>query len=104
VDKWVIDGDDVELDGTALCIRQGEVRAETGGLSWDDYVLRAKFLITPTGKNPKYCVQLTADGTGVYCQLVPHCMLIAYHEEKTQNIVCHELTHAFTSRMFEAIS
>ena len=51
MDKWVIDGDDVELDGTALCIRQGEVRAETGGLSWDDYVLRDKFLITPTGKN-----------------------------------------------------
>ena len=75
--KWVIGG--VELDGAALAIREGEVRAEAGGMSWDNYILRGEFLISPRGNTPKYCVQLTADGTGVYCQLVPHCMLIAYY-------------------------
>ncbi|HIA69558.1 TPA: hypothetical protein EYN98_26660 [Candidatus Poribacteria bacterium] len=39
-------------------------------------------MVTPKGGIPKYCVQLTANGTCVYCQLVPHCMLIAYYCEK----------------------
>ncbi len=76
LDKWVIGN--VDLDGTALAIRGGDVRAETGGESYDNYILRGEFLIDPKGQTPKYCVQLTANGTCVYCQLVPHCMLIAY--------------------------
>jgi len=80
LDKWVLSN--ARLDGDALLVSGGEVRAETGGMSWDNYVLKAEFMITPKGKTPRYCIQLTANGTGVYCQLVPHCMLIAYY--------CHE--------------
>lgn len=79
LDKWVICNEDIELDGDALTIAGDGVRAETGGESWDNYLLKAEFMITPTGKIPKYCIQLTAGGTCVYCQLVPHCMLIAYY-------------------------
>lgn len=81
LDKWVVH-EGIELDGKNLVIAPEGVRAETGGQSWDNYLLRGEFLITPKGKNPKYCVQLTADGTGVYCQLVPHGMNIAYYCDK----------------------
>jgi len=78
LDKWVGLGG-IDLEGDVMALPSDEVRAETGGMSWDNYILRAEFLIIPKGKHPKYCVQLTASGTGVYCQLVPHCMLIAYY-------------------------
>lgn len=82
LDKWLTCEGDIALDGEAIAIAGDGVRAETGGESWDNYLLRAEFLIAPKGKHPKYCVQLTADGTGVYCQLVPHCMNIAYYCNK----------------------
>ena len=82
LDKWSFCVGDVELARDAFAIAKGEVRTKTGGLPWANYALRADIMITPKGRNPKYCVQLTANGTCVYCQLVPHCMLIAYYCEK----------------------
>lgn len=81
LDKWVVQ-EGIDLDGNTMAITSEGGRAEAGGQSWDNYLLRGEFLITPKGKNPKYCVQLTADGTCVYCQLVPHSMNIAYYCDK----------------------
>ena len=71
LDKWVICDKDVGIDGETLAFVGDGIRAETGGMSWDNYVLKAEIMITPKGKTPKYCVQLTANGTCVYCQLMP---------------------------------
>ena len=79
LDKWVIINANFKLEGQTLVFAGDGVRAECGGESWDNYLLKAEFMITPKGQDPKYCIQLTADGTCVYCQLVPHCMLIAYY-------------------------
>jgi len=81
LDKWVVH-EGIDIDGNTLVIAPEGVCAETGGESWDNYLLRGEFLITPKGKNPQYCVQLTADGTCVYCQLVSHSMNIAYYCDK----------------------
>ena len=82
LDRWVIIDSNPKLEGKTLVFAGEGVRAETGGMAWDNYVLSSDFMITPKGKNPKYCIQLTANGTCVYCQLVPDCMLIAYYCDK----------------------
>ena len=79
LDKWVIIGKTPKLEGEAMVFAGDGVRAEGGGMSWDNYLLSADFMITPKGKAAKYCIQLTANGTSVYCQLVPNYMLIAYY-------------------------
>jgi len=82
--KWGIDvPDHLEIDGDALVVHpdaKGEgVRAEVGGASWDNYILSADVMITRQGDDAHYCVQLTADGTAIYCQLVPGAVLLAYY-------------------------
>ena len=79
LDKWVMIGGVPQLEGKSMVFAGDDVRAEAGGESWDNYLLSADFMITPKVKAAKYCIQLTADGTCVYCQLVPNCMLIAYY-------------------------
>ena len=33
------------------------------------------------GRDAHYCVQLTAGGTAIYCQLVPGAVLLAYYSD-----------------------
>ena len=53
LDKWVIDGN-CKLEGKTLVFAGDDLKAETGGMSWDNYLLSADFMITPRGKSPKY--------------------------------------------------
>ena len=80
--KWAISNpEDVRTDGDTWVFTGKDVRAEIGGMSWDNYVLSADVWIKRTSPDARYCVQLTGRGTSIYCQLVPGCVLIAYYDE-----------------------
>ena len=81
--KWGFDGlDNMELEGDTLVISDKAVKAEVGGASWDNYIISMDVLITRNSKKGRYCVQLTGDGTCIYCQLVPGAVLLAYYSEE----------------------
>jgi 3-keto-disaccharide hydrolase len=85
--KWVgAAAGNVDIEGDTLVIRddpkdQG-VRAETGGASWADYVISMDVMITRLMADGHYCVQLTGDGTAIYCQLVPGAVVLAYYDDE----------------------
>ena len=77
--------EDVKVDGEDWVFAGRDVRAEVGGMSWDDYVLSADVWVDRTGPDGRYCVQLTGRGTCIYCQLVPGWILIAYYDQLPQD-------------------
>ncbi|MFH0953500.1 MAG: family 16 glycoside hydrolase [Verrucomicrobiota bacterium] len=77
--KWAISADGMEIDGDTLVFSGKAAKAEVGGMSWDNYVLGADVMITPRTAKPRFCVQLTASGTCIYCQLMPWHIRIAYY-------------------------
>jgi hypothetical protein len=74
---WIDHPENVRMDGGTWIFAGEDVRAEVGGMSWDNYCLSADVWIDPAGPDGTYCVQLTARGTSIYCQLVPGWVLIA---------------------------
>lgn len=85
--KWVgVAAENVAIEGDTLVIRdhpRGEgVRAETGGASWDNYIISMDVRIVRLSDEGRYCVQLTGDGTCIYCQLVPRAVVLAYYSEE----------------------
>ena len=45
-------------------------------MSWDNYVLSADVYIQKKGVQANHCIQLTGNGTSIYCQIVGGWMLI----------------------------
>jgi hypothetical protein len=85
--KWVFDGgENMAIDGDTLVIRddtEGKgIKAEVGGASWDNYVIRMDVMIHRLSDDSRYCVQMTGDGTCIYCQLLPGVAVLAYYDDK----------------------
>ena len=79
--KWWIDVPDaLRKDGDALVCTGSDVRAEVGGMSWDNYVLSAEVMVRRSADDAYYQVELTAAGTCVYCQLLPGWLVLAYFD------------------------
>lgn len=84
--NWAINNpQDVKLDGDTWVFTGKDVRAEVGGMSWDNYVLSADVQVVRTTPDGTYRVQLTGRGTSIYCQLVPGWIVIAYFEEQPKD-------------------
>ena len=106
--KWWIDTfRSLKVAGNALIISRTDVRAEVGGMSWDNYELSSEVMINSTDERAYYQVELTAVGTSVYCQLVPGWVVLAYfsHEKngtahfgKAPVQVSHGTWHEFLMR------
>ena len=79
--KWngLQPGKNMEIEGDTWVFTGQDVRAEVGGMSWDDYILSAEVKIDKETPEGQHNVQLTANGTCIYCQLVPGWMQIAYY-------------------------
>ncbi|MBN1917210.1 MAG: hypothetical protein JW889_04815 [Verrucomicrobia bacterium] len=81
--KWWIDtSDGLRVDGDTLVFTGPDVRAEVGGMSWDDYVLSADVILRRRADNAYFQVELTAAGTCVYCQLLPDSMVLAHYSDR----------------------
>ena len=77
--KWWVDAiGGFRVEGNTLVTRGTDVRAEVGGMSWDNYELSSEVMIDSTGEGAYYQVELTAVGTCVYCQLTPGWIILAY--------------------------
>ncbi|MHC4982842.1 MAG: family 16 glycoside hydrolase [Planctomycetota bacterium] len=88
--KWAFDGgENLEIDGDTLVVTdhpKGKgLKAEVGGASWDNYVLSADVMVKRETENGWYCVQLTGDGTQIYCQLMPGLVKLAYYSDETDH-------------------
>ena len=77
--------EDVKIDSDTWVFTGKDVRAEIGGMSWDNYVLSADVRVVSTAPDGTYRVQLTGRGTTIYCQLVPGWIVIAYFDERPKD-------------------
>ena len=77
--KWIGLGGTMQFDGDAWVFTGQDVRAEVGGMSWDDYILSIDVKIERRAPDAAWCVQVTGNGTQIYCQLVPGLAQIAWY-------------------------
>jgi len=75
---WFEDPEHVRVQDGTLVFDERAVRAEVGGMSWENYELSAEVMIRITGEDAFYQVELTASGSCTYCQLLPGWMVLAY--------------------------
>ncbi|HUW85144.1 MAG TPA: family 16 glycoside hydrolase [Phycisphaerae bacterium] len=76
---WIDDPDAMAVERDVLVFRDRAVRAEVGGMSWDDYILSAEIRLRRTRQDAQYCLQLTGNGTQIYCQLMPGHAILGYY-------------------------
>jgi hypothetical protein len=104
---WIEPFSGLKVEGDTLVISETDVRAEVGGMSWDDYELSSEIMINPTGEGAYCQLELTAAGTCAYCQLIPGWVVLAYfsherngtaHIGKAPLKVSHGTWHEFLMR------
>ena len=81
--KWVT-GPPAEfrVEGDTFVFHGPDVRAEVGGMSWDDYVLRTDVLVRRDAEDAYFQIELAAVGSSVYCQILPQCLNLAYYSHQ----------------------
>ncbi len=77
--KWYIDGPgSIELDSETLVVTGDGKKAEVGGESWDNYVLRVEVMLGRARSDELCRFQLTGQGTCYYCMLEPGLVRLQY--------------------------
>lgn len=102
--KWVTGpAEDFRVEGDTLIFLGPDVRAEVGGMSWDNYILGADVLVRRDADDAYFQVELAAVGSSVYCQLLPQCVNLAYysHEKEGTAILCSTPVNVESDRWYE---
>lgn|GEM_PF-6051192 len=91
------------VEGDEFIFLGPDVRAEIGGMSWDDYVLGADVLVQRNGADAYFQVELAAVGSSVYCQLLPTCLNLAYYSHRKQGteVLCSIPVNIESGRWYE---